>query len=70
MLHDPWRESDRYVWSERDLIWLRAAETLPFYERMLAYRDIAQMLGIDRDKVEDRASRLRNVNKAYRIAAE
>jgi len=70
MLIDPWRESKRYIWSERDLIWLRAAKTLPDWSRMAAYQEIAQMLGISVSKVNDRAKRLRRVKKSYSIAAE
>ena len=67
---EKWREQGLLVWQPKWLIWMAAAETLPYYERHLAYRDIALLTGLTRGQVEDKAAKLRKTNKRYKVAAE
>lgn len=46
-------------WKPHEVLWLEAANTLPFAERRRAYRDIAEMCRTNMDRVDDKAHRLR-----------
>ena len=67
---EKWRVQGLLVWQQKWLVWMAAAETLPYYERMMAYRDIAGLTGLTRVQVEEKAAKLRKINKRYRVAAE
>ena len=51
-------------WSEHELVWLRAAMSLPFGERMAAFRDIADMTGRTTAAVKHQEYRIDCVERA------
>lgn len=66
----PWRMQGSPLWQPKHVEWINAANSLPFYERIRAYLEIAQMMGIDQDRVVAQAARQRKTNKRYLLAAE
>lgn len=50
-------------WPEHHLEWVRAALTLDYKERQLAFRDIAEMTGRGIKAVRDRAKRIKEQDR-------
>lgn len=68
---DPWRDGSNHRWQPHEELWIRAADTLAFYDRMRAYRDIACMIRVGISRVENKAKGIRKAeNFRARIAAE
>jgi hypothetical protein len=70
-LHDPWRDrTASRPWQSHELLWLAAAESLPFRERLMAYRDIGLMTGRTKRQIEDKTSRMRHPRRPVVVNAE
>lgn len=50
----------RLGWAAHEMLWLRAAITLPLGPRITAYHDICEMTGRSFRAVQDRANKLRS----------
>lgn len=58
-MKDRWGRDSTVGYSEVELIWIRAALTLPRGERAAAFRDIASMMGRNLHAVLDKSYRMR-----------
>lgn len=50
-------------WSRHEMLWLRAAISLPQAERMAAFRDISDLTGRPLSAIQDKATRVRQQDR-------
>ena len=67
---DRWGNHIRVYWAEYEILWVRAAMTLPCAERQEAYRDIADMTGRTLAQVRGYANSVRNREEVARAKQE